>query len=354
MAQAVGAEVFATASAPKQDFLRLVGVEHIFDSRQTKFGQEILDVTNGEGVNVVLNSLTSEGFIDASLSCLAQGGRFVELARRDILTEEEMAEVRPDVKYDILELDVLKRTEPAWVGEVFREVMEGISNGKLRPLVHSRWPLAEAGYALDFMRSARHIGKIVLTPPPVKEGRLREDRTYLVTGGLGGIGCAVAEWLADRGAGVIVLNGRRDPDPEAVQVIEAIRQRGIRVEVEISDMTDTEAIDRMLTRMDANLPPLAGVIHSVGVLSDAALTNQSWETFEHVLSPKIVGAWHLHRATMTGTWICSSYSRAALGWWEIRDKRTTPLPTHFWTNWRRTGGPWVFRGSQLPGELGRR
>ena len=298
MAQAVGAEVFATASAPKQAFLRSVGVEHIFDSRQTKYGQEILNVTNGEGVNVVLNSLTSEGFIDASLSCLAQGGRFVELARRDILTEEEMAEVRPDVKYDILELDVLKKTEPAWVGEVFREVMEGISSGKLEPLVHSRWPLAEAGYALDFMRSARHIGKIVLTPPPVNEGRLREDRTYLVTGGLGGIGCAVAEWLADRGAGVIVLNGRRDPDPEAVQVIEAIRQRGIRVEVEIADMTDTEAIDRMLTRMDANLPPLAGVIHSVGVLSDAALTNQSWETFEHVLSPKIVGAWHLHRATM--------------------------------------------------------
>ena len=298
MAQAAGAEVFATASAPKQAFLRSVGVEHIFDSRQTKFGQEILDVTNGEGVNVVLNSLTSEGFIDASLSCLAQGGRFVELARRDILTEEEMADVRPDVKYDILELDVLKKTEPAWVGEVFREVMKGISSGKLKPLIHSRWPLAEAGYALDFMRSARHIGKIVLTPSPLMEGRLRQDRTYLVTGGLGGIGCAVAEWLADKGAGSIVLNGRRNPDPEAVEVIDAIHQRGIRVEVEIADMTDPEAIDRMMARIDANLPSLAGVIHSVGVLSDAALTNQSWETFEHVLSPKIVGAWHLHRATM--------------------------------------------------------
>ena len=298
MAQAAGAEVFATASAPKQAFLRSIGVEHIFDSRQTKFGQEILDVTNGEGIDVVLNSLTSEGFIDASLSCLAEGGRFVELARRDILTEEEMAEIRPDVKYDILELDVLKKTEPAWVGEVFREVMEAISSGKLKPLIHSRWPLAEAGYALDFMRSARHIGKIVLTPPPVIQGRLRQDRTYLITGGLGGIGCAVAEWLADKGAGTILLNGRRDPDPEAEQVIQAIRQRGIRVEVEIADMTDTEAIDRMLARMDANLPPLAGVIHSVGVLSDAALTNQSWETFKQVLSPKILGAWHLHRATM--------------------------------------------------------
>ncbi len=298
LAQAAGAEVFATASAPKQAYLRSVGVKHIYDSRQTKFGEEILADTGGEGIHVVLNSLTSEGFIDASLSCLAQGGRFVELARRDILSHEEMAELRPDVKYDILELDVLKKTDPEWVGEVLRDVMARISTGELKPIVHSRWPLAEAGAALSFMRSARHIGKIVLTPPPLSNGQLRRDRSYLVTGGLGGIGIAVAEWLADHGAGTIVLNGRRDPDPEAQVAIEALRGRGVEVEVELADMTDTAAIDAMLERMDANYAPLGGVIHSVGVLSDAALTNQSWESFEHVLSPKIVGAWHLHRATM--------------------------------------------------------
>ena len=298
LAQAAGAEVFATASAPKQAYLRTLGVKHIYDSRQTRFGEEILADTSGEGIHVVLNSLTSEGFIDASLACLAEGGRFVELARRDILSHEEMAELRQDVKYDILELDVLKKTEPEWVGEVLREVMAGISTGKLKPIVHSRWPLAEAGAALSFMRSARHIGKIVLTPPPITNGQVRQDRTYLVTGGLGGIGIAVAEWLADHGAGTIVLNGRRDPDPEAQTAIEALRGRGVKVEVELADMTDMAAIDAMLERMDANYSPLGGVIHSVGVLSDAALTNQSWESFEQVLSPKIVGAWHLHRATI--------------------------------------------------------
>ena len=298
LAQAAGAEVFATASAPKQAYLRSVGVKHLFDSRQTAFGEEILETTGGAGVDVVLNSLTSEGFIDASLSCLAQGGRFVELARRDILSHEAMAEIRPDVSYDILELDVLKKTDPAWVGEVLREVMERLSAGELTPIIHSRWPLAEAGAALSFMRSARHIGKIVLTPPPLMRGQLRQDRSYLVTGGLGGIGCAVAEWLAGHGAGAIVLNGRRNPDPEAQAAIDALRRRGVRVEVELADVTDTGAIDDMLARIDADLPPLGGVIHSVGVLSDAALTNQSWASFERVLRPKIVGAWHLHRATM--------------------------------------------------------
>ena len=297
LAQARGAEVFATCSAPKRAYLRSVGVEHIFDSRQTRFGEEILAATGGEGVDVVLNSLTSEGFIDASLSCLAQGGRFVELARRDILSPEEMAEVRPDVSYDILELDVLKKTDPAWVGEVLGEVMDGLSSGDLEPLVHSRWPLAEAGAALGFMRAARHLGKIVVTANPLAPGHLRGDRTYLVTGGLGGIGCAVAGWLADRGAGAIVLNGRRDPDAAATETIEALRRRGVRVEVELADVTDPEAVDAMLARVDDYLPPLGGVIHSVGVLSDAALTNQTWESFELVLWPKIVGAWHLHRAT---------------------------------------------------------
>ena len=298
LAQAAGAEVFATASAPKQAYLRSLGVKHIFDSRQTKFGEEILKATGGEGVHVVLNSLTSEGFIEASLSCLTHGGRFVELARRDILSEDEMAAARPDVAYAILELDVMKKTAPAAVGVVLRDVMARLSAGELKPLIHSRWPLAEAGAALGFMRSARHIGKIVLTPSPLVSGQVRQDRTYLVTGGLGGIGCAVAEWLADQGASTIVLNGRRDPDAEAEEAIDALRRRGVRIEVELADVTDTAAVDAMLARIDAKLPPLGGVIHSVGVLSDAALTNQTWASFEQVLWPKIVGAWHLHRATM--------------------------------------------------------
>ena len=298
LARAAGAEVIATASAPKRAFLRSSGVRHVFDSRTTGFGQEVLAATGGAGVDVIVNSLTGEGFIEGSLSCLAIGGRFVEMARRDIWTPDEMATARPDVSYSIVELDVLKRDEPVRAGRILGQLVARMASGEIKPLVHCRWPLAEAAAAMAFMQSARHIGKIVLTTSPLAGGSLRPDRTYLVTGGLGGIGCVVAQWLHDHGAGVVVLNGRRDPDDVAEQAIGDLRQRGARVEVELADVTDAAAVDAMLARIDATLPPLGGVIHSVGVLSDGALSNQSWDRFEQVLWPKVVGAWHLHRATL--------------------------------------------------------
>ena len=297
LARAAGAEVFATASARKRDFLRSLGVKHVFDSRTTDFGEKILKATGGAGVDVVLNSLTGEGFIEASLACLAQGGRFVEMGRVDILSEDEMAAARPDVSYAILKIDVLKEEEPALAGEILRRVMGRLVAGELTPLVHSRWPVAEAARAMKCMREARHIGKLVFTNSPLADGRLRDDRTYLVTGGLGGIGCAMAGWLAEHGAGEIVLNGRRPPDSATGNLIESLRQRGFAVHIELADVTKPAELDAMLARMAAELPPLGGVIHSVGVLADGALGNQTWENFEMVLWPKILGAWHLHRAT---------------------------------------------------------
>ena len=149
----------------------------------------------------------------------------MEMGRRDIWSQEEMSEARPDVAYSVLALDEYKKYDPERPGAALRRVMERLSTGELKPLVHTRWPIAEARAAMDFMRSARHIGKNVLVMPPLSGGRLRADRTYLVTGGLGGIGRVVAGWLADQGAGVIVLNGRRAPDPEAEEAIDALSAR---------------------------------------------------------------------------------------------------------------------------------
>ena len=297
LARAAGAEVFATASRPKHAFLRSMGIEHVFDSRTLAFGDEILAATSNKGVDLVLNSLTGEGFIDTSLKCLGENGRFIEIGRLDILTHEQMSEVRPDVDYHILSLDELKRSAPERVGKTFRKLMDDFSIGELAPLIHTKWPILEAAEALQYMGSARHIGKVVLTLPALVDGSLKHDRSYLITGGLGGIGCAVADWLAERGAGHIVLNGRRAPDEAAEETLRELERRGVKVAVMIADISDPKAVDGLLRQITECMPPLAGIVHSVGVLSDASIPNQSWERFEEVLWPKILGAWHLHQST---------------------------------------------------------
>ena len=127
----------------------------------------------------------------------------------------------------------------------------------------------------------------------------RADRTYLVTGGLGRLGLTVARWLAEAGAGAVVLNARREPDETAARRIAELRAAGTEVRFEAGDVAD-EAAARVVTAITeegSGLPPLGGVFHCAGVFRDAALANQEWTRFEEVLRPKVLGAWNLHRAT---------------------------------------------------------
>ena len=99
------------------------------------------------------------------------------------------------------------------------------------------------------MGSARHVGKLVLTMPALAKGHLRDDRTFLITGGFGGIGCAVCRLASrERCKKHCSQDGRRDPDPEAIQTIDELRSRGIRVETNIADVTDTSCLDAASTR----------------------------------------------------------------------------------------------------------
>jgi NADPH:quinone reductase-like Zn-dependent oxidoreductase/NAD(P)-dependent dehydrogenase (short-subunit alcohol dehydrogenase family)/acyl carrier protein len=296
MAQQCGAEVYATASAYKRATLRKLGVKHVYDSRTTDFADQILADTDGVGVDVVLNSLTNEGFIEATLRATAQNGRFAEIAKRDIWTTEQMAEARPDIAYEIVALDTVMFTEPDRIRTLLTEVSEGLGRGEWVPLPAEIYPLAEAKTAFRRMQQARHIGKIVLQMP--KPLQPRDDRSYLVTGGLGALGLHTAAYLAQLGAGDIVLTSRRTPDAEAQQVIDDITERyRCRIHTFSADIGDESEVDELLGRIRAELPPLAGVAHLAGVLDDALLAQQNIERFRTTLAPKAFGAYHLDRLT---------------------------------------------------------
>ena len=296
MAQQHGAVVFATASTYKRATLRKMGVKYVYDSRTTDFADEILADTDGAGVDVVLNSLTNEGFLEATVRATAQNGRFAEIAKRDIWTPEQMAAARPDIAYEIVALDVTTLQNPEHIKRLLTEVSDGMGRGEWTPLPAEIYPLTEARAAFRRMQQARHIGKIVLQMPnPLQP---RGDRSYLITGGLGAIGLHTASYLAQLGAGDIVLTSRRAPDADAQQAIDDLTERyRCRIHTFAADVGDESEVAKLLERIRAELPPLAGVAHLAGVLDDALLSQQSLERFRTTLAPKAFGACHLDRLT---------------------------------------------------------
>ncbi len=163
--------------------------------------------------------------------------------------------------------------------------------------------ITKAAEAFRSMAGARHIGKLVLRmTPPERVGELRwpgpvfrDDSTYLVTGGLGGLGLAAAEWLADQGAGALVLLGRSEPGREAATRLDALRSSGVDVTVEAVDVADEDAVAEVLDGIAGGARPLRGVLHAAGVLEDATLAGLDVARFRAPLQPKVAGAWNLHR-----------------------------------------------------------
>ncbi len=207
-----------------------------------------------------------------------------------------MAAARPDIDYEIIALDVTIEQEPERVGNLLAELAESMANGELAPLAFEVYPLTEAKTAFRRMQQARHIGKIVLQMPrPLAP---RGDRSYLITGGLGALGLHTAAYLAQLGAGDIVLTSRHAPDADAQRAIADITERyRCRIHTFAADVGDESQVDELLGRIRAELPPLAGVAHLAGVLDDALLSQQTLERFRTTLAPKAFGAYHLDRLT---------------------------------------------------------
>jgi acyl transferase domain-containing protein/acyl carrier protein len=135
-------------------------------------------------------------------------------------------------------------------------------------------------------------------PPAPPEGVVRPDATYLLTGGLGGIGLVLARWLVDNGARSLILVGRSGASEAAEQAVSGFRAAGARVLVERADISREQDVRRVLGEISAaGLPPLRGVIHAAGALADGTLPRLDEAKLEAVMAPKVEGAFHLHRLT---------------------------------------------------------
>lgn len=295
LAQRAGAEIFGTAgSDEKRELLNKLGLQHVMNSRSLDFADEIMSVTNGEGVDIVLNSLAGE-FIPKSISVLKESGAFVEIGKTDVWDEQRARELKKDIRYFVLYLGEVMEKDPLLIRKMLIDLLPDFENGTLKPLLQQTFALEKSVDAFRFMAQAKHVGKIVITQQQA-EG-IRPDATYLITGGLGGLGLVAARWLADQGARHVVLVGRSAPSEEAQHAIDEITAQGVTVHAAQADISKHDQVETVLGSIQKSMPALRGVIHAAGVLDDGILLEQTWTRFETVMAPKVDGAWNLHTLT---------------------------------------------------------
>ncbi|QDQ14879.1 type I polyketide synthase [Streptomyces spectabilis] len=290
LARHFGAEVYGTASAGKWDVLRGLGIEdsRIASSRTLDFEAAVLAASDGRGVDVVLNSLARE-FVDASLRLLPRGGRFVEMGKTDLRDPEAVAAAHPGVEYQSFDLAEMS---PDRIQEMLAEVLSLFERGVLEPLPVKAWDVRRAPEAFRYLSQARHVGKVVLTLPPV----FRAEGTVLVTGALGGLGRVVARHLAGvHGVRDLLLVSRRGADtPGADEVRTELEELGARVRIAACDVADREALAGLV---DGVRGELSAVVHVAGVVDDGILTSLTPERLDRVLRPKVDAAVNLHELT---------------------------------------------------------
>jgi len=326
IARAAGAEIFATAGSEKRrDLLRDMGIEHVYDSRSVEFAEQIRRDTDGYGVDIVLNSVFGAAQL-AGIKLLAVGGRFVEIGKRDIYGDTKLGlfPFRQNLAFYGVDLGLMSITHPTAVREVLSTVYRLTAEGVLPMPESTHYPLAEAATAIRVMGAAEHTGKLLLdiphagrssvVLPPEQAPVFRSDSSYIITGGLGGLGLFLAEKMASAGAGRIVLSSRSAPSQKALETIEMVRSIGSEVIVECGDIADAGTAQKLVNAATDTGLPLRGVLHGAAVVEDATLANITEELIERDWAPKVYGAWHLHQATAGQPldWFCSFSSAAAL------------------------------------------
>ena len=311
LAKQAGAEIYATAgSEAKRQSLLALGVKAAFDSHTFGWYDGLMAATGGQGVDVVLNSLAKR-HIQLCLKALRPGGWHCEIGKVDIYADNELGLriFRKNLRFAAIDIDRLMLDDPLLTRDLSQTCLDLIEQGELPPVPVTVFPYADYAKALRLMTAGQHQGKLVLKTPREYDGPgfqiadvrplLDPDATYLVTGGLGGLGLRLLPYLVASGARHLTL---MDHNPERGRNAEWIRRSSALAymdeEVELHIVTGDVAVEEDVRRCVAQLKrPLKGVFHLAGTLDDRLLDELSPESVARVFAPKALGALHLDQAT---------------------------------------------------------
>ncbi|CAN5493083.1 type I polyketide synthase [soil metagenome] len=305
IARWIGAEIFATAgSEEKQQYLRRQGITQVYSSRSLDFGQRISEATNGEGVDVVIGAQTGQA-MHVSLNLLRTGGRYIEIGKKDIAEDNglPMRAFNRNLIFASVDMDRLAKERPASVLQTLETIFSHFTKGDFQPGPTRTYPAAEARLAFEEMERSRHIGKLLIDfssgevevlEKPGAAPLCQRNGCYIVTGGTSGFGLTSGQWLAEQGAGKILLVSRSGNKAAGLEeTIRYIEESGAQVEILSVDVTDPAQVKSLVEQASAAPFFLRGIIHGAMVLDDAMMADLTEERFHRVFRPKVTGALNL-------------------------------------------------------------
>ncbi|PYI01585.1 polyketide synthase [Aspergillus sclerotiicarbonarius CBS 121057] len=313
-AKHIGAKIFATVGNERKRSFLVKNFDldpgQIFSSRDTSFLPAVLSATSGQGVDVVLNSLTGE-LLHSSLEACSEFGRFIEIGKRDILDHGslDMAIFSRNVSFMAFDLTNLytskKQAHHQLWQNLLMESMDLIRSGICRPCFRIKlFDASEITDAFRHLSLGNRIGKVAVSfqdahskikvIPYKHEATFDPRKSYLMVGCLGGLGRSLSKWMVSRGARSFVFLGRSGDDkPEANALVGDLRAQGTHVVVTRGDVCRYDDVENAICKATF---PIGGVIQAAMVLHDALWSDMSHEQWHKTLGPKVQGTWNLHNA----------------------------------------------------------
>lgn len=302
VAKLVDAEIYATVGTEeKKNFLidtYNIQEDHIFYSRDLSFAHGIKRMTRDRGVDVILNSLAGESLI-ASWECIAPYGRFIELGKKDITSHGKlpMFPFAKNVSFTAVDLADITRNNLKLLHRLQVAVMNLVKSRKLcaaQPL--NIYRASQVEEAFRFLQSGKNSGKTIVEfnnedVVMVSHFQLRtrsylihlilpqtvlntvaaysfdKNATFVIAGGLGGLGKSIARWMVSRGARNLILLSRSGVQSKtAIAFVRELETRGVCVEAPACDVTNVDLLASVMTRYTKTMPPVKGCIQRTMVL----------------------------------------------------------------------------------------
>ncbi|KAF7176880.1 hypothetical protein CNMCM7691_004164 [Aspergillus felis] len=310
IARWIGADIYCTVgSEEKADFLvKEFGIprNRIFHSRDTSFRDDLMAATDGVGVDCVLNSVSGE-LLHTSWECVASSGCMVEIGKRDMIGRGQLALDKFEDNRTFIGADLSRYTvfnKPA-VARLMRMMLNLYIDGHIMP-VHpiTLFDAESVESAFRYMQQGIHIGKVVIKfpdaesslpwAPIIPKPSFRGDRCYFLVGGMGGLGRAIATWMATHGAKHLIFlsrsAGKTDDDQAFIQELNLL---GCAVQAWAGDVADPLVVHNAVKQAPM---PIAGVMQMAMVLRDTGVMDMDLETYQAAIRPKVDGTWNLHNA----------------------------------------------------------